>query len=290
MNVVRPFVLCGLLLAAPVAQAQTVHGVVKEDGTETTIAGVFIELVSADDQVAVSAYSDSVGAFLLAPGSAGRYTLRATHPSFVAVRSQRLSLRRDDLLGVELSLGRAAIALDPLRVATRSDARLAGFRERMKQPGFGYYLTREQLETRRGATRATDLLREIPGVEIIPVKRGGTKVSAPSPFQQETVLTLHLVAMRGRTGTCQPALFVDGLRVQQTTESGLDDFLQPDMLEGVEIYTGSAGLPSQFSAPDACGAVLFWSRGHGSGEAPWKTRLLAAAAGLLLVFGSALVW
>ena len=80
------------------------------------------------------------------------------------------------------------------------------------------------------------------------------------------------------------------MRVQQTTESGIDDLLRPDMLEGVEVYTGSAGLPSQFSAPDACGAVLFWSRSHGGETAPWKTRLLAAAAGLGLVFGSALLW
>jgi hypothetical protein len=96
--------------------------------------------------------------------------------------------------------------------------------------------------------------------------------------------------MRARTGNSQPAFYGDGLRVSQLMEAGIDEFLRPDMIEGVEFYTGSASLPSGFEAPNTCGAVLFWSRRGDSASVLSLTRILAAGAALLLVLGSAPAW
>jgi hypothetical protein len=82
------------------------------------------------------------------------------------------------------------------------------------------------------------------------------------------------------------------MRVSQFMEAGIDEFLRPNMIEGVEIYPGSAALPSGFDAPNTCGAVLFWSRRSqlGDSTAGWKTRLIAAGGALLLVLGGAFLW
>lgn len=272
-----PAVAATLLLPAALA-GQTIRGSVVEDGTRAPVVGAVVELVGAS---AVRARSDSVGGFVLEAPRRGRYGLRVSHPSYTSAGDVALEVGRGETL-VELRLGRSAIPLEPLVVATRGGARLSGFYERMKQPGFGTFVGREEIELRMGTTRATDLLRNIAGVEIVPVKVGESdRALAPGPLQ-ETIQTKSLITLRGGTGRCMPAIFVDGMAVSQFNDSGVDDILKPEMLEGVEVYTSAAGIPPQFANGSHCGAVAFWTRSDGGAVFTWK-RLLRGAPAFALI-------
>lgn len=273
--------LMALLLAPATAHTQTVHGVVVENGTRDRIAAVSVELIGRDGSTAGRAETDSAGAFTVRARRGGVYTVRLAHPSFRALDSDTLEIGPGEVLQVQLRMGRDAIPLDPLIVTGQSNARLGGFYERLREPGFGRFVTRADIESRPAVQRVTELLRGMPGVEIVPVRRGrgGSTVAM-------------IMTRGGATGRCQPTIVLDGSPVRQFAESGVDDFLKADMIEGVEVYSSAAGAPAQFVEPGTCGVVAFWTRtGGDEGEQMSLRRLLMAAGAvglllLLVLFGS----
>jgi hypothetical protein len=269
----RRMLAVGALLLLPVgAQSQTIHGLVVEDSTRVPIVGAVVEVVGIDAQVVATTQSDSTGAFLLRPGRSGNLVVRLTHPSYVAVDSVTLTVRTDEMIAVELRMGRSALPLEPVVVTTRRDPRLAGFYERLERgSGFGQFLTREEIKLRPGA-QGTDLLREMRGIEIVPVGGGPVK----------------LITMRGGAGRCQPTIYIDGMRVRQFAESGVDVFLTANTLEGVEVYTSPAGTPGELWPEGSCGVVAFWTRWDPEGGSKWSWLkllggLAAFAVAVLLV-------
>ncbi|HEV2131332.1 MAG TPA: Plug domain-containing protein, partial [Longimicrobiaceae bacterium] len=134
------------------------------------------------------------------------------------------------------------------------------------------FLTRDEIEARRGTNRVTDLLRMMPGVDVVSAG-GGMGISRT-----------QLITMRGGANRCLPTIYIDGMPVQQYPESGVDDFLSADMLEGVEVYTSFASAPSPIHSRDGCGVVAFWTRRDFGGK--WSWRKMAAGVGgfLLLIF------
>lgn len=241
-----PFLIfTSVLIAAPLA-AQEVRGVVLDDSTHQPIPAATVQLVTAKAAIVVgTAMTDSTGRFQLRPGSAGSYLMRAAHPSYRSTETRGVTLRAAESISVEVRLSRTAIPIEPLVVRARTNARLAGFYERARRGGFGYFVTRQQIEERGAVHQTTDILRSIPSIDIVPVKRG---LSAPNVY-----------LIRGRGG-CQPAIFLDGIPVQQSVDGGVDDFLKPDMVEGIEVYTSSTAVPQEFSRPTMCGAIAFWTR------------------------------
>jgi hypothetical protein len=66
----------------------------------------------------------------------------------------------------------------------------------------------------------------------------------------------------------------------------LDDFLTPERIEGVEVYTSFSTAPAEFIY-GTCGVILFWTRPGGrEGGDPWSWRKvligLGVAVGLIL--------
>jgi len=58
---------------------------------------------------------------------------------------------------------------------------------------------------------------------------------------------------------CPPQFFIDGI---QATGFGIDD-MPPGDVEGVELYSGAAGVPPEFNrffSTVNCGAVIIWTR------------------------------
>ncbi|MEP6507555.1 MAG: TonB family protein, partial [Gemmatimonadales bacterium] len=120
------------------------------------------------------------------------------------------------------------------------DARLAGFEERSKK-GVGHFITRARLE-RVHSYRFTDVLREVPGVQLRTLRGGGTTLS-----------------LRG--ASCSPLVFVDGT----PANSGAVDLDMFDLasVEGIEIYPGLSSVPPEFvtgRGGERCGVVAIWSR------------------------------
>jgi hypothetical protein len=276
--------LAALLLLLPAgAGAQVLRGTVIEDPTGAPIAGAIIDILHRGEVLA-TARSDSTGAFLLLPRRSGTFTIRAAHAFHTAVDSLPLTIDPGGTLTIVLRLARAAIPLEPLVVTARTESRLAGFQERMRLgTGFGQFVTRAEIDA-RPAARTTDLLRELPGVEVTTVGRGGSDQPTAIGTPDVTIARTSVITLRTSRGPCMPALYVDGLSIRQFEDSSIDDLLRPDMIEGVEVYPRSAGAPPEFIDPTMCGVVAFWTRpGPEEGRWSWARAAAGAAAFVLMV-------
>jgi hypothetical protein len=260
--------LFGSLLLAPApALAQTVLGTVVEEDTGSPVVGARAEMVGADATMVARTETDQFGRFLLRVPRSGTFTLRLTHPFFTTVESAGVSVGPDETIEVSMRMARGAIPLDPIIVTARRTGRLAGFHQRREQTGFGRFMVRSEIQ-RRPAARTTDLLRDMPEIRII--RRG----------MEDNQITMRL-------GQCVPSIFIDGMPVRQGPGSGLDRLLRPDALEGIEVYSGSAGVPAQFVVSDGCGVVAFWTRsGQDEEGEPWSWRRLITAAAVLGAMGA----
>jgi hypothetical protein len=270
MTVVRALLLGGLLLASAEARAQTVLGTVVEDDTRAQIAGALVELLTTDGGALARVRTDSSGLFLLRAPQPGRIVLRVTHASYATVESDTLTLARDESVELEIRMDQDAIPLEPLVVTARRAGRLAGYYERLERPGFARFVTRSQIERRPGA-QTTDLLRDLPGVTIRRIRT--------STGTGDNMITMRL-------GQCLPVVYIDGIQVPQVQGGGMDVLLRPEMIEGVEVYTGAAGVPTQF-ASDGCGVVAFWTRtGEDGAQNGWSWRRILAGAAALTFLGA----
>jgi hypothetical protein len=257
---------------------------------------VIIEIIGIDRARDGAAVSDSGGAFMIRPRRSGSFVVHVFHPSYISRDSMALQIREGQHVQLEVRMGRRAIPLEPLVVKTTQSGRLAGFLERARQGGPGIYLTREQLAERKGGRYTTDLLRGLRGVQVLALAPpGGSNLApaVPRSERNEMMPRAQVIAMNEGATFCEPAIFVDGLRVKQYGDSGVDEILQPDIIEGVEIYPRSAGAPAEFLTSNQCGVVVFWTRATAdvSGKVTWKRVRLAglfvlAMTGLVAAFGN----
>jgi outer membrane receptor for Fe3+-dicitrate len=163
-----------------------------------------------------------------------------------------VQISRGERVEIELRMGHSAVLLEPLIVRARAHEGVGGFRDRMRTNGFGRFMGREQIE-RRSAMRVTDLLRTVPGVQLVSTGVGST-----------------YVLMRGGAGQCAPDIYLDGSRLRQSREVDVDAFVTPASLEGVEVYTSASATPSVFASSSACGVVAFWTRPAPPGRWSWR--------------------
>jgi hypothetical protein len=150
------------------------------------------------------------------------------------------SLRADTLSPerpIQITLERAAVALDTVRVGGIESSRLRDFYERRRIHRSGHFLERKDIQ-RRNPAYTSDLLRSFPGIVVRPSSRGG-----------------NAIRVRG----CRPALWIDGI---QAVNAELDELTRPAEIEGIEVYGSSAAIPPQYRdrAGRSCGAILVWTR------------------------------
>jgi outer membrane receptor for ferrienterochelin and colicin len=122
---------------------------------------------------------------------------------------------------------------------TRLQKDYTGFAERARRGGFGRFITEEEM-TRRSAFNVTDVLRTMPGLQVVPNGLGASVL--------------------GRGG-CTPDLFVDGTRVLDGTAQ-IDQLVRPQDVGGIEVYNGGTGAPPQLTGAggSACGVVAIWTK------------------------------
>jgi hypothetical protein len=269
-------ILLGVMASG--AASQRLSGTVRTEGSDAPIGGAQVTVrPAAAGQRAMVATTDTLGFFSVRLPEGGGYRLEVTAAGFEAFLSEEIDVGPAETVTLEIRLGRDVIPLEPIRVAARTtDSRLAGFHERRLSGAFGRFLTRQDVE-RSSPPRTTELLRGVGGVSLTPVRRG------------RAAQTGNLVTVRGGFGLCEPALYIDGLRVRQSAESTLDDVLSPQDIEGVEVYSTGSTAPVQFYDPSACGVILFWTRPGGSTDGErFSWRRLAVGLGALAVLGAVL--
>lgn len=234
--------LLTLLVAAAPASAQTIEGTLVDEQSGAPVRAGTMSLLSEGNETIDRAVTDSAGAFVLSAARGGDYRLRAEHAGYSAAVSPAIELRSGDTVRVEFQLSTQKVVLSPLVVKgepSRLSGALRGFYDRARQDAFGTFITRQDIESRH-PVRTTDLLRTIPGVQLIPTRFG---IGAT-------------VRMRGG---CAPAFYLDGMRIRLAGMT-IDDLVQPLDLEGIEVYRTGAEVPGEYSFGSGCGAVLIWTR------------------------------
>lgn len=257
------------LLAPGAASAQSLSGVVVENGTRRHLAGVQLLLLDADGRTRAETISDDSGGFHIQAPEPGRYVITGGLIGFATIRSDLLELGRGEELLVEIVMDVEAVPLAPLVVTGRNsdmNPQIAEFYDRLergRRTGIGHFISREQIE-RAAPLESTDLLRTVPGVRVVQARGGrgaGLRMS----------------------GGCIPAIYVDGMQVNRPplTGTSLDDMVSAFSIEGIEIYRGASAQQGSYYDPGGCGLVLVWTRRGSDSGAPWSWRRFFAATGLV---------
>ena len=231
--------------------------------TEMPIPGAEVELVTGEEGEGIWALTDSLGMFRISAPRAGAFRIRVNHPAYVPYEAESVEVGQGETVSIQIRLGRNVIPLEPLVVRARTTPSIAGFHQRRTRGAFGTFITREEVEA-RAASQTTDLLRGLPGVRIN-FQRWGV---GPS------------IEMQNGFGSCEPTIYVDGVRAPQSDQSSLNDFLVPERIEGVEVYSSSTSAPAQYTS-GMCGVILFWTRrGAREGGEPWGWKRVLIGLGL----------
>lgn len=208
--------------------------------------------------------TDGGGRFVLDDVPPGGRAIQIRHIAYGETEA-RFLMPSDGTLEVQVQLDPAVIPVEPIEVrvlGVRSHKlEMSGFYERRDwntRLGLGYYLTRFDIEE-RGAARVSHILTEIPRVSMI---RGDCFSSrCDFPFILGSNASCRAPRQEGIEVFLGASLYLDGRRVRQTAGQGVDEFLYPGDLAGVEVYTGSGDLPAEFADFNAqkCGAIVLWT-------------------------------
>jgi hypothetical protein len=115
--------------------------------------------------------------------------------------------------------------------------------DRRRSSNRGTFITRADI-VRKGARTGTDIVRTVPGIRLVPSRRGANGY--------------QVVMVRGAgAGQCLPTMFY-----HNTPYSGtLDDFSADDV-EALEVYVGVSEIPAELdkNGRGICGAIVVWTR------------------------------
>lgn len=249
-----------LLWATPVEGQVRIVGRVIDDLTEAPIPQALVSVMAPDGSVISRTLTDGTGTFEFEVRRVRGVRILARQMSYADNTSPVLHFDGRRFFQVEIRLDPEAILLAPLEVLAWSEridgALLEGFQRRL-ETGLGVYITRDLVERRKPAM-VTDLLREIPGVEV----------SGGGPGAEPTVRMA-----RAGMANCATQIFVDGFLLNRrfggTAGAGpmdfrIDDVVSPGSVEGIEVYRGLSTVPAEFLNPDSeCGVIAIWTRRGG---------------------------
>jgi hypothetical protein len=281
-----PTLLLASLLASR-ASGQHIGGRLLDVETGRPIPWGVLTLLGADSARVGTSVSDGAGYWRLAVPAAGVYHVAAERLGYETWTAGPIEIAADDELSSVFHLRPQPIVLDAIEVNARAVRRYLeynGFFERQRG-NFGHFVTPEDIDRRR-ASRLTDLLTTIPGVQRVALAGGS---AGPAQIQ-----------LRGSSlsqgGLCRPRVFVDGLmysygdskpinvregdaleqeddRLRRMDQAlSLDDIGHPSAVAAVEVYRSASQVPVQFggtSVETLCGVIVVWTR---TGRMPFANR------------------
>lgn len=224
--------------AAAAQSAGSIVGRVVTSPERTPVAGARVFVQGSAD----TAVTAGDGLFRLESLPVGRHVLRL---DYLGMRSRDVPVELDSRHPVSLDIALSMSVIPVAELVVTVDRRLPvnklfDFYRRMAH-GQGVFFTRADVRARHPA-RITDLLRDVPGIQVGPPRPGRVYVTM------------------GRRPGCIPEYYVDGARAP-----GFDlDDLQPSDLAGLEVYRGNSEVPMEFKAFERCGAIVVWTREPGA--------------------------
>jgi hypothetical protein len=260
-----------LVFAGGAAAAQVrAHGLIRDAETGKPVADVEVVVVGTDRTFV----SDGGGRFTISRVTDSRVELRLSRIGY-APQQGTVELPEGRVMDLDIRLTPKAVELEALtvEVTPRSpwlDSQ--GFYDRRLYSGLnGHFITRDVIE-RRNPRGITDLLDNVPGVNVLYIgpgqrtlrfNRPGGGVSSEPGQQRRGVLDprRRAIDLRG----CEPDLYIDGARYRSgritdpNLASKVDDYdvLPVTQIDAAEVYLG-ANTPVQYK--NACGVILLWTR------------------------------
>lgn len=229
-----------------------VRGSVRTRAQGDMIGDAFVEVLRDSTQVVAQAVANEAGRFRIVIPAAGQYRVRVSHIGYRQALSGWFSVGdMNEAMEVDVDLAVDPVLLPPVEIgAQRASERLeqVGFYERQAR-GLGQFIVPEV--EGGSAQRVTDLLRGRPGVQVI------------SDGSQNDVIMSGATTANVR-GACWPTIVLDRLVIRPggvgAVVGGWGGTVHPSQIDGIEIYTGPAGLPVQFGGNRSpCGAIVIWT-------------------------------
>ncbi len=252
--------LLGLVLLAGAvhpSRAQVVlEGRVLDDVSELSLRGARVLLLNRWRKVVGHAITDETGRFRFERRHPDVFRLEAKAIGYQETITPLVWMTVDhDSTEMELRLARFAVLLAPLEIvglsSPRPSAVLENFEHR-RETGFGYQITREDIEERR-PQRVSDILMTLPGVHAQQRRSGG---GGRNIYMSR--------ALPGLPGGCPVKIFVDGMLTNRDDDGNgviVDDIVSPLDIEAIEVFRGLASIPAEFLTFGArCGVIAIWTK------------------------------
>ena len=224
--------------------------------TGTVVGADSIPLADARIQVAgtgPTVASDRDGHFVLARVSPGTHVVEVRLLGYVGVL-QRVEVGRGETVAVHIVLTLAPLPLAGVAVEAEA-ARLPamrGFEER-RAAGGGHFFNRAEI-ARMQPRVFTDVLRRVPGVQI---------QSVSGPFGPSDVIRMARTTGISGARACPVLFYVNGTPFPVTSDISINQYIVPEDVVAIEVYSGASQIPSQFQSNllnARCGVIVIWTR------------------------------
>lgn len=193
------------------------------------------------------------GRFRLASVPAGNQVLEIRRLGYIGF-TQGVKIVSGETLNLQITLAVVPLPLKAVEVAgppTLLPA-LQAFEERRAR-GNGHFFNRTEI-ARMQPRIFTDVLRRVPGVQVGPSSGG---------FGGNEMVRMSRTT--GVTGLrpCPVLFYINGTPFQITGDMSINQYVAPEDVVGIEVYSGSSQIPPAFQAGllDArCGVIVIWTR------------------------------
>jgi hypothetical protein len=209
--------------------------------TDSAGVGVSGAQISMLPSPQIRAITDSVGAFRMNGLPSGTVVFAVRRLGFQPATFTAV-LKAGHVQRGHFPLTAAAHVLPTVSVAdTTTTHWLDDFNARRNDHKGGSFITRKDIE-RRQARTGIDVIREVPGIRLVPSNRSGG---------------YQVIMTRTTNRPCRPTMYVHGMPYSGT----IDDFTA-DEIEAVEVYVGVSEIPPEFDriGRGICGVINIWTR------------------------------
>lgn len=259
---VLPLLAALSLLASGALRAQTLEGRVVDSRTGEPVASAYVALVTQDRRSVVASTADTDGSFSVEAPSPGSYLLHASALGYRLVSDGLFELGQGGVMEVLVRLRPDPVLMDSITATvsrTERYLRDVGFYER-QQEGWGHHLSDDEVR-QRGAITVVDVVRDIPRVYVAREGAAEVLMTPDRPYPD--------IVIRDGGHFCPPHIFVDGMlmhrggvadrRPQPDGPAMPDEFVHPEDIAGMELYTGRVQVPARYNLPNTCGVLLIWT-------------------------------
>jgi hypothetical protein len=205
--------------------------------TGQPLAGARVSLQGAG----VTTLTKPNGEFVLDSLPAGTQAIEVRKLGY-SVEEVAVELTSGTPQSVSVAMNDYVPTLETMRIEAERDKGLSdvGYLGR-KHSGHGYYMDGDAIH--KEALRFSDVMRTAPGIKVVPTGDGRTYAITSS---RDPMGCVNFV--------------IDGNKWTQMTPGDVDDFVRPDELRAIEIYSGS-NTPAEFqdSGRSSCTTVVAWT-------------------------------